>query len=144
MSSDNSLVQQRLELQQNNLGELLNILEEEKAILGKTEPESLNRIIETKEAKLKEILSLDEVLASSPQLKEDKANGLYKELFSSIDDLLTQCKQLNNVNGAVIAHSQQTINRMRTSVLERRGKASMTYDEKGKTSTGIRGLDLKA
>jgi flagella synthesis protein FlgN len=139
-----SIIESLLTQQIENLTALEQILNEEKIILGKHDPDALIAITKQKEALLSKIVEYDQKLVASPQLKPLKQQGEFSQEFAKINQLLASCKDLNEINGKAIAQSQHTINHIRTSIFESQGKSSLTYDEKAKTNTGVSNLNLKA
>jgi flagella synthesis protein FlgN len=133
-----------LENQQTNLRNLLDVLHAEKKILGLNNPQQLTEIIVQKNELLTTIQSTDNRLSEDSKFSVDVKNGKYSDELSKIDQLLTECKTLNNINGAIVGQSQITINRVRTTILENQGRSSLTYDGKAKTSTGVNTLNIKA
>lgn len=136
--------EQLLEQQLNQLVALENVLDTEKEILTKHDPEQLAEITEQKNQLLLAIQALDEQFAQSVSFKEEKSAGKYVEQLSTIKSSLLRCKDKNFVNGQVIEHSQLAVERMKTSLLQNHNKSSMTYDEKGKASGGLSSLNIKA
>lgn len=136
--------QQALELQLQQLQQLLLILEQEKEILIKSDPEQLTNIGLVKNELLLAIQTLDKQIEQSVQFRKGKTQGLYKDALAQIEMCLLKCKDKNQVNGQIIQQSQLAVERMKTSLLQNHNKSSMTYDNKGKTSGGLSSLDIKA
>ncbi len=136
--------EQMLQQQINQLVELENVLDNEREILTKHDPEQLAGITEQKNQLLLAIQALDEQFSQSPSFKKEKSAGRYVEQLSTIEASLLRCKDKNFVNGQVIEHSQLAVERMKTSLLQNHNKSSMTYDDKGKTSGGLSSLNIKA
>ncbi|GAA5131992.1 flagellar export chaperone FlgN [Thalassotalea piscium] len=136
--------QQALDQQLQQLQQLLLILEQEKEILIKSDPEQLTSIGLVKDEILLAIQSLDKQIEQSVQFRQGKAQGLYDNALAQIEQCLLQCKDQNTVNGKIIQQSQLAVERMKTSLLQSHNKSSLTYDNKGKTSGGLSSLDVKA
>jgi len=133
-----------LDKQLEQLVSLESLLKEEKNILTKHNPDALNAITEKKEALLNAIQSFDLELSSNMQFLEDKKQGLVEESLTAIQEALSRCQELNEVNGNIINHSQLAVEKMKTTLLERHNKSSITYDNKGKKSAGLSSLNIKA
>jgi flagella synthesis protein FlgN len=84
------------------------------------------------------------VISRHVEFAQDKAAGKFDLQLAEIESLLLTCKKQNQVNGQIIQQSQLAVERMKTTLLENHSKSSMTYDEKGKKSSGLSSLDLKA
>ncbi|MDT0602887.1 flagella synthesis protein FlgN [Thalassotalea castellviae] len=135
-----SLVEKQLmQLQQLEI-----IIDREKDVLQKQDPDKLLEITDEKNHLLVAIQTLDQQFEQSILFKQEKSQGLYEEQLSLIEEILLRCKDKNHVNGQIIAQSQLAVERMKTSLLHSHNKSSMTYDSKGKTSGGLSSLDLKA
>lgn len=142
--TDTINVLELLNQQNNQLVELIRLLKDEYEILQKNNPEKLIEINKLKNSLLLQIDSTDKLLASNTQFVEDKKSGVYVKELKIIEKSLTDCKNLNQVNGEIIQKSQLSVERMRTTLLENHTRSTLTYDNKGKTSGGLSSLDLKA
>ena len=142
MSSSAS--QQLLNKQLEQLNALEQLLLEEKELLTQRDPEALNALTEQKRVLLEAIEGLDANLSKNPQFLADKAQNLLDDALEQIRNTLHRCQELNVINGQVITHSQLAVERMKTSLLERHSRSSMTYNSKGKKHAGLSSLDIKA
>jgi len=133
-----------LEKQLAQLQQLEVIIDSEKDILQQQDPEKLVEISEQKNQLLIAIQTLDQQFEQSPQFKQEKAQGLFTDILENIETTLLRCKDKNQVNGQIIQQSQLAVERMKTSLLQNHNKASMTYDNKGKTSGGLSSIGIKA
>jgi flagellar biosynthesis protein FlgN len=120
------------------------IIDNEKDILQKQNPDKLIEITDKKNQLLLAIQTLDKQFEQSILFKQEKSQGLYTEQLNLIEETLIRCKDKNHVNGQIIAQSQLAVERMKTSLLQNHNKSSMTYDNKGKTSGGLSSLEIKA
>jgi len=134
------LLQKQLE----QLQQLEQLLESEKEALTKQVPAQLVKISEEKNLLLEAIQTLDQSFEQSVQFKEGRSQGLYRAALTSIEDALIRCKEKNYINGQIIQHSQLSVERMKTSLLQSHNKSSITYDSKGKTTGGLSSLGIKA
>ena len=117
MSTSSASVHDLLLQQQHNIAQLTKLLHEEKKSLGQYNPESLDAVVEQKNLLLKQIQEYDNTLANTPEVVAEIKQGIHSQIMTEISDALAECKQLNEINGAVIAQSQITVNRIRTSIL---------------------------
>lgn len=139
-SNNSTLIEKQLA----QLQQLETIIDHERVILQKQNPDKLNEITEQKNQLLLAIKTLDQQFEQSILFKQEKSAGLYSDQLSKIEDILLRCKDKNFVNGQVIAQSQLAVERMKTSLLQNHNKTSMTYDNKGKTSGGLSSLEIEA
>ena len=136
--------QQALQQQLQQLQQLLLILEQEKEILIKSDPEQLTSISLVKNELLLAIQTLDKQIEQSVKFRQGKAKGLFDDILSQVEDCLLKCKDQNQINGQIIEQSQLAVERMKTTLLQNHNRSSLTYDNKGKTSGGLSSLDVKA
>ena len=136
--------QQALSKQLEQLQQLLSLLEKEREILTQSAPDQLVAISEQKNSLLLAIEALDKQIEQSVQFRKEKAEGRFDQQLADIEACLVKCKEQNTINGQIIEHSQLAVERMKTSLLQSHNKASLTYDNKGKTSGGLSSLGIKA
>ncbi len=144
MSSESLSSHQFLAKQHAQLERLEKIISDEKLILQQHDPDALIQISEQKNHLLLEIKALDQQINLNQQFAQDKAAGILTNELAELATLLEQCQQKNYVNGQIIQQSQLAVERMKTSLLERNNKSSITYDSKGKKSGGLSSIGLKA
>ncbi|MFD2168111.1 flagella synthesis protein FlgN [Thalassotalea euphylliae] len=130
--------------QLSQLSALETLLLAEKEVLQKNDADRLVALTEEKSTLLKSIEEFDASLATNQQFLADRKGGLLENEMAQIQAALTKCQELNEVNGQIINHSQLAVERLKTSIIERHNKSSMTYDSKGKKSAGLSSLGLKA
>jgi len=142
--SEKTSNEQNLSTQLAQLTKLESLLVAEKDTLQGNNPEALTALSEEKNELLLAIQALDQTIEQSPTFKQEKQQGLYESQLAEIKAKLTRCKELNGINGQIIAQSQLAVERMKTSLLQNHNKSSMTYDNKGKASGGLKSLGIKA
>jgi len=120
------------------------LIDHEKEVLQQHDPQALTTLTQQKNTLLLEIKELDEFISRHVAFAQDKAAGKFEQELAEINTLLLHCKRQNLINGQIIKQSQLAVERMKTSLLESHAKSSMTYNEKGKKSSGLSSLDLKA
>ena len=126
-SSQQLVTQQLTQLQA--LEELLT-LENDK--LKQHDPFALNEVTRNKNDLLIAIKTLDNQIAKNQQFLQDKKAGFMQDALNDIASVLARCQAKNQINGAIIQQSQLTVERMKTTLLEKRSKSSLTYNSKGK------------
>jgi len=135
---------EKLQQQFKQLEQLESLLNTERAILEARDPDKLISVAEEKNTLLVAIQNLDIELSQSLQFKEEKSQGLHEKLLQQTEALLIKCKELNQVNGQIIEHSQLAVERMKSSLLQSHNKSSVTYNAKGKASGGKSSVGIKA
>lgn len=139
-NTSNPLIEQQVA----QLSQLEQLLLLEKEVLQKHNPEALTEVTNQKHVLLSEIQTLDQTISTSQVFLQQKKSGLLDERLNEIEAYLLRCKDLNEVNGQIIAHSEIAIERMKNSLLDKHDKSSMTYDNKGKKHVGLNSLGIKA
>jgi len=130
--------------QYSQLQELEQIISNEKLVLQQHQPDALLEINEQKNVLLVAIQDLDKKISLNRAFSIDKKAGFLDEELTKVEDLLHLCQQKNKINGQIIAQSQLAVQRMKTTLLEKNNKTSMTYDSKGKKSGGLTSIEMKA
>ena len=136
--------QQLVAHQLSQLAQLEALLNTEKEILLQQDPDALIKITADKNALLLAIQDVDNAIGQSFEFKQEKLAGNFNNELAEIKASLERSKKQNQVNGLIIHQSQIAVERMKTSLLVNHNKSSMTYDNKGKTSSGLSSLGIKA
>jgi flagellar biosynthesis protein FlgN len=139
-NTDNPLLAQQL----TQLSQLESLLQQEREVLQKHSPDALLEITQQKNNLLAEIQTLDSTISTSQVFLQQKSKGELDVKLQEVENILTRCKELNQVNGQIITQSELAIDRMKSSLLEKHDKSSMTYDSKGKKHVGLSSLGIKA
>lgn len=124
-----------LDHQQSLLDELLVLIDAEKTALIAQDASELLRLAETKSAALLALKKNDDALSLHPDkqlLTEDQALVAKVEAAQAT---LLRCKQANQLNAQLIEHNEASINRLAQALQVSRNASSLTYTDKGKTST---------
>lgn len=133
-----------IEQQHSQLDQLFSLLNQETDILKVNDIDALVEVAQQKQVLLEDIQTLDQTIGTSPSFKAAKEQGLLDEVLANVESLLAQCKSINEINGKVIAQSQSAIDRLKSALMNNRGKASMTYDAKGQLNAGLSSVGIKA
>jgi len=142
--SETTTSNQLLEQQLVQLNQLEQLLSQEKEVLQSHDPTALTEITQQKNHLLVDIQTLDQTIGTSSSFLEQKSSGELDQMLAQIEEKLSYCQKLNQVNGQIIAHSQLAIERMKSSLLDSHDKSTMTYDAKGKKHVGLSSLGIKA
>lgn len=93
---------------------------------------------------LSAIEATDKTIAQHPDREQLNANPEIAELRSAIESLLAVVRQQNEVNGQVIRLTLGRIHTLRSELQTLHGTAAGTYNEKGRTSSGLGEKSIKA
>lgn len=135
---------QLLDQQLKQVTQLELLLLEEKDVLQKLDHQALSQLVESKQTVLTAIETLDQAIKQAALYQEFIAETAVADMILAIENKLSDCKDLNDVNGAIIQQSDLAIERMKSALLQSRSKSSMTYDNKGKTTGGTLSKGIKA
>lgn len=141
MSKINDIVEHQFEL----LNKLKIIITDENAALSNQDADLLLSLASAKAGLLDELKNKDEALS----LHDDKAllrdDVNLSARVASIKMLLDECKQLNSANFSLIELNIASMNRFSQALQVSRNASSLTYNDKGKTSTiSSLGNDIQA
>ncbi|MBI1674458.1 flagellar protein FlgN [Shewanella sp. DW31] len=134
-----------VDLQHAHLAVLKQIILKEKGALVDQNADLLFSLANEKSQCLKELKTNDDILAkhSDKSLLTQQVELVHK--MAEIKDALTECKELNEQNASLIEMNLASLNRFAQALQASRNASSLTYNDKGKTSTiSSLGNDLKA
>lgn len=134
-----------VDLQHAHLAVLKQIILKEKGALVDQNANLLLSLANEKSQCLKELKTNDDILAkhSDKSLLTQQVELVHK--MAEIKDALTECKELNEQNASLIEMNLASLNRFAQALQASRNASSLTYNDKGKTSTiSSLGNDLKA
>jgi flagella synthesis protein FlgN len=138
------LITTLLEQQQAQLDALLLLLRQELAALAARQPEQLTEIGQQKLALLQNITDTDYSISQHPDLADAKSSSWFSEYLLPLEQRLAECKNQNDINQQALEQSQLTLERFKTELLSSRGKAGLTYTNKGKPAFDNKGKGIKA
>lgn len=133
-----------LQQQQQQLNELLSLLRQEFAALAKRDIDTLEQLTGSKLELLTHIQHTDKQLADEPELADCKTNPSFSNSISELEQILTQCKQQNDVNQLTLEQSQLRLAQFKHELLSSRGKSGLTYTSKGQPAVDSKGKGIKA
>ncbi|WP_394128821.1 flagella synthesis protein FlgN [Shewanella maritima] len=138
-------LQQMLSSQHATLASLRQIISAEKQALIDQDADKLLDIAAQKQTHLSQLETQDKALAQHPEHTLLASEASLVEQVQKAKKLLQECKELNQQNANLIELSMASINRFTQALQASRNSSSMTYDDKGKTSTiSTLGSDFKA
>lgn len=143
MSDSHSIIT-LLDQQKQHLDALFFLLRQELAALANRDIEALENITVEKTQLLTLIQHTDKTLADISDLQTYTQQDWFTEKVSVLEELLAQCKRQNDVNEQTLEQSQLTLERLKTTLLSARGKAGLTYTNKGKPAIENKGKGIKA
>ena len=141
MSKINDIVELQFEL----LNKLKVIITDEKAALSNQDADLLLSLASAKARLLDELKSKDEALSLHDQKASLISDVHLSARVASAKILLAECKQLNSENSSLIELNIASMNRFSQALQVSRNASSLTYNDKGKTSTiSSLGNDIQA
>ena len=141
MSKINDIVELQFEL----LNKLKVIITDEKAALSNQDADLLLSLASAKARLLDELKSKDEALSLHDERALLISDVHLSARVASVKTLLAECKQLNSENSSLIELNIASMNRFSQALQVSRNASSLTYNDKGKTSTiSSLGNDIQA
>jgi len=124
-----------LQHQQRLLDSLAQLIADEKQALTQQQAEELLRLSGTKSELLQALKHNDGLLQAHPEREQLSLDAQLKARVDAAKQRLAQCQQLNELNGQLIEHNLASLNRLAQALQVSRNANSLTYNDKGKTST---------
>ncbi|QSX28977.1 MULTISPECIES: flagella synthesis protein FlgN [Shewanella] len=121
--------------QQRLLDGLMQLITDEKQALIQQAAEELLRLSGTKAELLQALQHNDKQLEAHPDRAQLSQDAELKARVEDAKERLAQCQQLNELNGQLIEHNLASLNRLAQALQVSRNASSLTYNDKGKTST---------
>ena len=144
MSTAHSSILTLLNEQEQHLDRLLLSLHKELDAIRSRDVEALKTNTEEKIQILDLVQATDEQLTASPDLELAKQQDWFKAVLLRLEEKLAECKFQNQVNSQSVEQSQLVIERFKTELLQSRGRAGLTYTQKGKAAQVDKGPGIKA
>ncbi len=134
-----------IDLQQDHLENLKTLIEAEKGALENQDAELLLSLANQKAQLLRSLQDNDTRLSNHQEADKLNEDTELRSRVEQAKQLLAQCQELNSANSHLIELNIASINRLSQALQASRNTNSMTYDDKGKTSSiSSLGNDLKA
>ena len=131
---------EQLALQAAYVEQLQELLTEEKSALEQRDVQTLERISQDKQAKVSQIASMDgQILQTGAALELTAEQQQQKQ---QIQQQLTQCQQLNDVNGKLIELNLRNAKRLTDIIIRSRSRNNITYDKLGRTRGSFPSLGM--
>lgn len=124
-----------LDAQHQTLTQLKQLISDEKSALLKQDADKLLQLAKEKMQRMSLLKVTDEKLAAHPEHDKLTTQPELAEKVASAKAILAECKDINAQNANLIEHNIATINRLSQALQASRNATSLTYNDKGKTST---------
>lgn len=124
-----------LDAQHQTLTLLKQLIIEEKDALLKQDADKLLALAKDKMQRMSLLKVTDEKLAAHPEAEKLASIPELAQKVESAKAILADCKHINTQNSSLIEHNIATINRLAQALQVSRNATSLTYNDKGKTST---------
>ena len=126
---------QLLDSQNQTLVQLKSLIVEEKAALSKQDADKLLALSKDKTQCLFNMKTTDEKLANHPQHNLLTTDAELAQQVAQARTILAECKDINSQNASLIELNIASLNRFAQALQASRNASSLTYNDKGKTST---------
>ncbi|WP_076410871.1 flagella synthesis protein FlgN [Shewanella sp. UCD-KL12] len=141
MNSINNIIELQIEL----LAKLKVLIKEEKDALKAQNADLLLSLAGNKAKLLDELKNNDDVLSQHEQSHLLATDKTLATQVSFAKEQMAECQQLNSENSSLIELNIASMNRFAQALQVSRNASSLTYNDKGKTSTiSTLGNDIKA
>ncbi|MGX9461054.1 flagella synthesis protein FlgN [Shewanella sp. A14] len=124
-----------LDSQNKTLSQLKQLIDAETLALTKQDADKLLALSKDKTQCLFAMKTTDEKLANHPQHILLTTDPELVEKVTQAKTVLAQCKDINSQNSSLIELNIASMNRFAQALQASRNASSLTYNEKGKTST---------
>ncbi|MCD9493614.1 flagella synthesis protein FlgN [Photobacterium carnosum] len=138
-------IEQLLELQHTALVSLAELLNQEKIAIAHRRALEIEQFAKEKLTLINSIQQHDYLIANHPQRQQLQDDELLSQHVDAIQQLVTLCKQRNDINGEVLQRAQLSFHKLNNLFQQSRGRYQMTYNCDGKAQN-VRslGTNLKA
>ena len=116
----------------------------EKEHLVKRDAPALDALTQEKESHLEQIQKLDQTIAEHPQREIISTHPALREQRRTIIELMDKCQSSNDVNGQLVRMTLGRIQQLKQTLQAAHTGTTVTYTNKGKTSSGPSGSSIKA
>ena len=138
-------IEQLLELQHTALVSLAELLNQEKTAIAHRRALEIEQFAKEKLTLINSIQQHDYLIANHPQRQQLQDDELLSQHVDAIQQLVTLCKQRNDINGEALQRAQLSFHKLNNLFQQSRGRYQMTYNCDGKAQN-VRslGTNLKA
>lgn len=137
----NTALSDLLSLQIANVDKLFVLLESETESLQKRNVPSLEKISLDKQTLVTTISELDSKINQHTDF--ELLSSDFAEQKTYIESRLTQCQEINDINGKIIELNLRNSKRLEDKIVRSRSKNNITYDRLGRTKGSISSLGMK-
>lgn len=120
-----------LGLQVSYVEQLLALLTAEKSALESRDVTALEKLSQEKQQRITQIAELD--VKISQHVDAAALQSTYLSEKQQIETELTQCQELNDVNGKLIELNLRNTKRLTDTIIRSRSRNNITYDKLGRT-----------
>ncbi|MGL5409999.1 MAG: flagella synthesis protein FlgN, partial [Shewanella sp.] len=117
------------------LAALKQIIAEEKAALMSQNADLLLSLAAQKSQSLAELKANDDAIARHPDKLLLTQEAALADNMKAVQEALAQCQALNEQNASLIEMNLASLNRLAQALQTSRNATSLTYNDKGRTST---------
>lgn len=140
----NDTIRHLLSSQQEQLELLLSLLKQEYSVLSERQIDQLEQLLPEKQQCTEKVAELDQQLSQADELSDLKTQNWFIEQVAKLQQLMGECQQQTRVNQQVVQQSQLVIARLKSELLQSRGRSGLTYTAKGKPAINDKGPGIKA
>ncbi|KHT45215.1 flagella synthesis protein FlgN [Vibrio sinaloensis] len=134
-----------VEFQLKNAEELSQLLGKEKVAITNRISKDIERIAKQKITLIEQLRSTDERIAKHPDVESLSTNPELSPLVEKIRQTITECQQVNAINGEALQRAQLSFNKLNNLMQQSQGKLGMTYTAEGQTrNVSTLGTNIKA
>ncbi|GAB2655249.1 flagella synthesis protein FlgN [Vibrio panuliri] len=134
-----------VEFQLKSASELSELLEKEQVAIAQRSAKEIESIAHQKNSLVLQLQTTDERIARHPEVESLKSDPELVVFVDQIRHTITECQQLNDVNGEALQRAQLSFNKLDNLMKQSQGKMGMTYTAKGHTrNVSTLGTNLKA
>ncbi|WP_419570988.1 flagellar export chaperone FlgN [Rheinheimera sp.] len=123
---------------------LLSLLKQEYSVLSERQIDQLEQLLPEKQQCTEKVAELDQQLSQADELSDLKTQNWFIEQVAKLQQLMGECQQQTRVNQQVVQQSQLVIARLKSELLQSRGRSGLTYTAKGKPAINDKGPGIKA
>ncbi|EHH1182504.1 flagellar export chaperone FlgN [Vibrio vulnificus] len=121
------------------------VLEKESKIIASRVSADIEKIAKEKMTLIGRLQQTDQRIASHPHLNQLTEDTYLRETVASIQSIILDCQQINQINGEALTRAQSSFNKLNNMLQHSHGKIGMTYNAGGKTHTiSTLGTNIKA
>ncbi|EHH2448593.1 flagellar export chaperone FlgN [Vibrio vulnificus] len=121
------------------------VLEKESKIIASRVSADIEKIAKEKMTLIGRLQQTDQRIASHPHVNQLTEDAYLRETVASIQSIILDCQQINQINGEALARAQSSFNKLNNMLQHSHGKIGMTYNAGGKTHTiSTLGTNIKA